>query len=364
MIVSPAHIEHKLRQAYPDFHVPASKLHNTPAAPVWLQSQETRDPYFQGSFNLTPGLSEAQASYLQAFLAVQHGFWPSEYVQQQADPLREAVGLPLGEDAAFYVGHYSNGLKGRHPFINKHITISPGPGDQPHCGNCPWQLSPDSSKLVPDKKKLAAMPLKWLGWLVSNILTTWKINVTGVASYDDPCTSQEGRVVAESSHNIWAEVKQSGEHNRFRIIGDETQSMDVDTPEPSASDCTSSSSAKPLDKILLHSDYASWAQQHGADATVPKLHLRDGIAFAGLPPDPKSRWLGLRMEGKVVFFNGQTAPTKGLKRNQEYFQALPDNVSKFYLGTVQWAKDKPEVYKQALAAYNAELVTRACTAST
>jgi len=361
MTVSPAHIEFKLRQTFPDFLIPVTKSQELSATPVWLQSQETRDPYFQGAFSLTPALSKAQASYLQAFLAVQHGFWPIEYVQQQSDSLREAVGLPLGEDAAFYVGHFSNGLKGRHPFIDKHTTTCPGPGDQPHCGNCPWELSTDNSQLVPDKKKLATMPLKWLGWLVSHLLTPWKINVTGVASYDDPCTSQEGRIVAESSNNIWAEVKQSGEQHRFFIIGDDTQSMDVDTPEPSVSDCTSSSSAKPLDKILLQSDYTYWSQQHSIQEDASKLELRDGVAFSGLPPDPKSRWLGLRIDGKVVFYNGQTAPTKGLKRNQEYFRALPDHVSKFYLGTVQWAKDKPEIYKQALAAYNAELVTRSCS---
>ncbi len=287
MTVSPALVEFKLRQAYPNFH-PTSSKSDGDTTPVWLQSQETRDPYFQGAFNLTPALSAAQAAYLHAFLAVQHGFWPLEYVQERPDLVREAVGLPLGEDAAFYVGHHSSGLRGRHPFIDKHNTTSPGPGEQPHCGNCPWQLSPESSQLVPDKKKLAAMPLKWLGWLVTNLLTPWKINVNGVASYDDPCTSQEGRIVAESSHNIWAEVKQSGEHHRFRIIGDETQSMEIDSPEPSPSDCTSSSSAKPLDKVLLQSDYVQWSQQHSTDAHASKLQLREGVAFSGLPPDPKA----------------------------------------------------------------------------
>ena len=360
-MLSPAVIELKLRQAYPEFHIPTLASQDPSATPVWLQSQETRDPYFQGAFNLTPALSSAQTSYLQAFLAVQHGFWPLKYVRQQSDPVREAVGLPLGADAAYYTGHHSNGLKGRHPFIDKYNTISPGPGNQPHCGNCPWQLSPDDRQLVPDKKKLAAMPLKWLGWLVKYIFTPWKINVTGVASYDDPCTSQEGKIVAESSHSIWVEVKQSGELHRFHIIGDEAQSMDVDKPEQASSlECSSSSSAKPLDKILLQSDYKEWSQQNGMTADAPKLQLRDGIAFSGLPPDPKSRWLGLQVNGQVVFYNGQTAPTKGLKRNQEYFDALSDDVSKFYLGTVQWAKDKPEVYKQALTVYNAELTIRVC----
>ena len=359
-MTSSSHLEFKLRQAYPGFCAPSAISDSEATAPVWLDSQETRDPYFQGAFNLTPALSAAQAAYLDAFLAVQHGFWPPEYIRQQPDLLRDAVGLPLGEDAAFYVGHCSNGLKGRHPFIDKHRTTSPGPGDQPHCGRCPWQLSSDQRQLLPSKKKLTTMPLKWLAWLVTYILAPWKINLTGLASYDDPCTSQEGRIVAESSYNIWAEVRQSGVYHKFRIVGDGTKNMDTDQPKVLPMLHASSGSGKPLDKILLQSDFSEWSHRNSQDPGTPKPPVREGVAFSGLPPDPKSRWLGLEIDGKVVFFNGQTAPTRGLKRNQEYFAALPEDVSKFYLGTVQWAKDKPDVYNQALAAYQAELLTRLC----
>ena len=352
-----AALEVKLRQTYPGFHAPASVSEGTSDRPPWLQNQETRDPYFQGAFTLTPALSTAQVAYLQAFLAVQHGFWPLQYVQQEPDLLRDAVNLPVGDDAAFYVGHQSNGLKGRHPFIDKHNTVSPGPGGQPHCGNCPWQLSNDGTHLFPDKKKLAAMPLKWLGWLVTNFLSPWKVDIRGLASYDDPCTSQEGKVIAEGNHRIWVEIKQSGQDHKFPIIGD-LDAMDVEQHSSSAMTRVNSGS-KPLDKILLQSDFNYWSQHSSDTPEPPKLQLRDGIAFSGLPPDPKSRWLGLQMQGKVVFYNGQTAVTRGLKRNQEYFAALPADVNKFFLATVQWAKDKPDIYAQALAAYNTEKGLRA-----
>ena len=359
-MASTAQLEFKLRQAYPNFHAPVSVPDTSAHRPPWLQDQQTRDPYFQGAFHLTPALSTAQIAYVQAFLSVQHGFWPLPYVQQQPDVLREATGLRLGVDAAFFVGHSSNGLNGRNPFIDKHHLIPSGPGGQPHCGSCPWQLSDDGTQLLPDKKKLAAMPLKWLGWLVTNLLLPWNIDIKGLVSYEDPCTSQEGQIVAEGCRNIWAEVTQSGKVHRFPIVGS-LDAMDVDQQQSSSAMTHLGSGSKPLDKILLQSDYILWSQHLTANPEASKLQLREGIAFSGLPPDPKNRWLGLEMDGNLVFYNGQTAVTRGLKRNQEYFAAVPDNVNKFYVATVQWAKDKPDVYMQAQEAYKAEKALRAMT---
>ena len=355
---STAQLGFKLRQAYPSFHAPVAVQKTSADRPPCMQNQETRDPYFQGAFQLSPALSAAQITYVQAFLSVQHGFWPLQYVQQQPDALREAVGLPLGEDAAFFVGHSSNGLKGRNPFIDKHNMSPAGPGGQPHCGSCPWQLSDDGTQILPDKKILAAMPLKWLGWLVTKLFSHWNIDIRGVASYDDPCTSQEGKVVAENNQQIWAEIKQSGSVYKFVVVGS-LDATDEDKQQNSSAMTHVSSGSKPMDKVLLQSDYSLWLQHLSAGSVPRKLQLREGIAFSGLPPDPKSRWLGLEIDGNLLFFNGQTAVTRGLKRNQEYFAALPANANKFFVATVQWAKDKPDVYLQAQGAYNAEKALRA-----
>lgn len=347
----------ELRQAYPNFQSPVPVQETNLIQPPWLHNQETRDPYFQGAFQLTPALSAIQIAYLQAFLSVQHSFWPLQYVQQQLDVVREAIGLPLGEDAVFFVGHHTNGLNGRNPFIDKHNMTSPGPGGQPHCGNCPWQVSDDGTQLLPDMKKLAAMPLKWLGWLVTSLLLPWNIDIRGTASYDDPCTSQEGKVFAEGSQQIWVEISQSGSVYKFPIIGS-LDATDTAKQQSSSAMVPVGSGSKPMDKILLQSDFMLWSQRLSQGFEPSKLQLREGIAFSGLQPDPKSRWLGLEVDGHLLFFNGQTAVTRGLKRNQEYFAAVPDDVNKFFLATVQWAKDKPNVYMQAQEAYNAQKALR------
>lgn len=350
-----SHAGTQLRQAYQDFTSPHHISHTTSDDPPWFQHQETRDPSFRGVFTLQPAPSPAQAAYLKAFLAVQHGYWPVQYVSKQPDPLREAVSLPLGEDAAFFVGHQNNKLQGRNPFIDKCHGCRVGPGGQPHCGICPWHLSQDATQLKPDNKGITMMPMKWLGWIITHFLQPWNINITGKVFLEDPCTSQEGTLVALSNCDVWAELEQSGQKNTYSVVGAPAHAATIGSSsyeQPVASG--RKSALKALDPVLLQSDYLHWLQRQHSDSDNSKLHLRQGIAFSGLPPDTKARWLGVEIEGKIVFFNGHTVPTKGLKRNQEYFQALPDEVSKFYLATVEWAKDKPDVYSSALSAYHAE----------
>lgn len=359
-MVTAAQAEKQLRQTYPHFNGARNTSLTASDDPPWFRHQETRDPSFRGVFTLNPAPTPARAEFLRAFLAVQHGYWPVEYVSKQSDPLREAVILPLGEDAAFFVGHHSNDLRGRHPFVDSCHAFQVGPGGQPHCGMCPWHLSQDATQLKPDNKGTTMMPMKWLGWLTQHLFQPWQIDITGKVLLDDPCTGQEGAVIAVSNCNIWAEIEQSGQKKTFCIVGGPSTKP---TTHPQVHQQNvpqgKKSSLKPLDPVMLQSDYVAWVQQQASFPDNTKMQLRQGISFSGLGPDRKSRWLGVEIDGRVVFFNGQTVPTKGLKRNQEYFQALPDDVSKFYLATVEWARDKPDVYLNALAAYNAEKSLRA-----
>lgn len=206
---------------------------------------------------------------------------------------------------------------------------------------------------VPGVSPALPQLLACTGWLAVHLLQPWRINITGTVFLEDPCTSQEGRLVAESNQHIWAEINQSGQQKSYCIVGAPADARpDLDqAPMPR----TKNASLKRPDPVLLQTDYMHWLHEQTLNPSNNKLHLREGVAFSGLPPDLKSRWVGVEMDGRVLFFNGQTMPTRGLKRNQEYFQALPDDVNKFFLATVEWAKDRhSDVFRNALAAYTSE----------
>jgi hypothetical protein len=67
-------------------------------------SQRNYHIQFTGSVLLDRPLQPAQTAYLQRFFATRRIMWLPEKVQDRADPLREAVNLPLGEEGAYFVG--------------------------------------------------------------------------------------------------------------------------------------------------------------------------------------------------------------------------------------------------------------------
>ena len=62
------------------------------------------DTKFRGQFSITPGLRPHHLRYLQKFNEVRHVKREVEMLKTVPDPLREAVGLPIGEDGVFFVG--------------------------------------------------------------------------------------------------------------------------------------------------------------------------------------------------------------------------------------------------------------------
>lgn len=59
---------------------------------------------FTGSVSLDRPLRPAQAAYVRRFFATRRIAWLPEKVRDKADPLREAVNLPLGEEGLTFSG--------------------------------------------------------------------------------------------------------------------------------------------------------------------------------------------------------------------------------------------------------------------
>ena len=59
---------------------------------------------FRGAFAISPPLRAHHLAYLRKFNEIRHEKRDTEAAAKIPDPLREAVGLPLGPDACFFVG--------------------------------------------------------------------------------------------------------------------------------------------------------------------------------------------------------------------------------------------------------------------
>lgn len=58
---------------------------------------------FDGAWTCTPALNESQVAYLKEFNATRR-MGRNETVMDLPDPLRDAVGLPVGLQGGYYVG--------------------------------------------------------------------------------------------------------------------------------------------------------------------------------------------------------------------------------------------------------------------
>lgn len=66
---------------------------------------------FSRSLKITPALSQSQVAYLQRFAEIRHVSHDVTFLESDSrirDPLREAVGLPLGEAGTYFVGTFDH----------------------------------------------------------------------------------------------------------------------------------------------------------------------------------------------------------------------------------------------------------------
>ncbi|HEX7737688.1 MAG TPA: hypothetical protein VF458_22755 [Ktedonobacteraceae bacterium] len=90
---------------------------------------------FQGQFDLDRPLAPEHKNYLKAFSEVRHMTWNAELLEQmEDDPIRKAVGLPIGEDGRYFTG--SVALRGHcveHPALAS-LTLAVGVPPYPLAG--------------------------------------------------------------------------------------------------------------------------------------------------------------------------------------------------------------------------------------
>jgi hypothetical protein len=60
--------------------------------------------WFTGQLQLDRKLTPHRFAYLQVFSETQHVQWNADLLQNEPDPLREAVRLPLGENGCYFTG--------------------------------------------------------------------------------------------------------------------------------------------------------------------------------------------------------------------------------------------------------------------
>ena len=130
---------------------------------------------FAGSFKFDKPLSAAQVAYIKAFNESRRMKRNVDLASAFPDPLRLAVGLPLGVDGEFFVG--GDGLRGQADDRSV-VDYNRQPSTQPGLW-CQWTVSDDGTELMWDGVEKFYRYVDWLRYLIANFFVPWGVKLSG-----------------------------------------------------------------------------------------------------------------------------------------------------------------------------------------
>lgn len=147
---------------------------------------------FFGKFHLDCPLTKEQNTYLTKFGASQRMKRNPEILKGMPDPLREAVGLPIGEDGEFFVG------EGSDESIKDQYTP---PRTQPSSW-CQWTPGDDGKTIVWDEGESFKEYIAWIKYLIKNFFKPWGYVLNGEVEWRGAEYEDRGKIVIEDNRVI------------------------------------------------------------------------------------------------------------------------------------------------------------------
>jgi hypothetical protein len=133
--------------------------------------------YLHGKFKITPPLQANHLAYLERFSQVRHMKRDVLLLEKMRDPLREAVGLPLGLEGAYYVAGTEDIISEQSPTI---IELNMPPDDQIDLW-CPWSPNGDGEFYVwLDNGGRPRYHKEWLEYLIEHFFNPWNYKLSGM----------------------------------------------------------------------------------------------------------------------------------------------------------------------------------------
>lgn len=215
---------------------------------------------FEGKFTVTLPLAPEHMAYLKMFSQTRR-MKRGDAVQSLPDLIREAVGLVVGVDGAFFVG--GTGLYGQDRDSSVADYNSP-PYNQPSLW-CHWEPSADGRSLQWNDGEKFYHYEEWLNYLISIFLKPWGYELTGEVSYNGEDREDFGMirilngVARRCEHETIGDIK--GPHmTRFKkpymvieVDDDGGPSMSWFDEYSSALRCTEKTEMKHL---IIHAQFA------------------------------------------------------------------------------------------------------------
>ena len=130
---------------------------------------------FYGSFELDKPLKPEHAAYLRQFAATRRMKRNAEITATRPDSLRQAVGLPVGDEGGFFVG--AEGMAGQEDSPDV-IDYNSPPVGQPGLW-CQWVPSDLGQHIEWDGSEKFYDYIEWLEYIIEKFLAPWGYVLNG-----------------------------------------------------------------------------------------------------------------------------------------------------------------------------------------
>ena len=163
---------------------------------------------FTGKFTCTPALNTDQVAYLKALCETRR--MKRSGASKLPDPLRNAVGLPIGHEGEYFVG--GTGWAGQ-DHDETIVGFNTPPASQPSLW-CQWTLSEDGKFIKWDGGEKFYEYIAWIKYFNEHFFKPWGVKLAGDVKWYGEDPSDRGVIVANKdiaclTHDDFAKYKQN-----------------------------------------------------------------------------------------------------------------------------------------------------------
>lgn len=148
---------------------------------------------FTGDFTLDNPLTPEQIAYLKAFNETRRMQRNATVTETMPDPVRLAVGLPIGKQGGYFVGHAG---RDRTPDVTEY---NESPSGQPGLW-CQWTPNNDGTVIEWDGGEKFYDYIEWIQYIIQHFLTPWGHVLNGTVEWSGEESGDLGRI--EITNNV------------------------------------------------------------------------------------------------------------------------------------------------------------------
>ena len=130
---------------------------------------------FDGCFTLDKPLDPAHVRYLHAFANTRRMKRDPAIADTFSDPIRQNIGLPIGNEGEYFVGGSGPAGQGRDSSI---LNFNDSPGSQPGLW-CQWVPNGDGTAIVWDGGEKFYNYVQWIKYLIEHFFVRWGYTLNG-----------------------------------------------------------------------------------------------------------------------------------------------------------------------------------------